>query len=112
MARCVECIHFGICNCDCHFCRDNGGDVIQMQESKYVESNCEHFTSKTETAREIFAEITNLLLSLVYLGADCKWHTAKKYANKLHSFMEGYLGLQEKYCGKDTNVPTESEVET
>lgn len=52
---------------------------------------------KSEVAREIFEEITNSLLSLVYLGPDGKWHTQKKYASKLHSFVEDYLNLKEKY---------------
>lgn len=55
---------------------------------------------RTGVARDIFGDITNLLLSLVYLGADGKWHTGKKYASELHSFMEGYLELQMKYTEK------------
>ena len=52
---------------------------------------------KREVAREIFAEVKNLLLPLVYLDADGKWHFVKPYASKVHSFVEGFLDLMEKY---------------
>lgn len=40
---CENCIHYGICNRDCHFCRDNGGEVIQLHDSQMVEVNCPDF---------------------------------------------------------------------
>lgn len=57
------------------------------------------YRQQSDTAQEIFGEITNLLLSVVYLGADGKWHTRKKYASELHSFVENFLELKEKYTG-------------
>ena len=53
--------------------------------------------AKVEVARKIFQEIKNLLLPLVYLGADGKWHFVKPYGDKLHLFVEGFLDLMEKY---------------
>ena len=57
-------------------------------------------TAKTETAREIFAEID--IIREETTGGNIMRLT----------FFHRLAELKEKYCGKDTNVPTESEVET
>lgn len=55
------------------------------------------YRKASELAEEIFAEIKNLLLPIVYLGADGNWHITKPYASNIHSFVEGFLDLLEKY---------------
>ena len=52
---------------------------------------------------EVANEIENLLLPLVYLDADGKWHMVKPYANKLHLFVESFLDLYEKYTEGNSN---------
>ena len=59
---------------------------------------------KREMAKEIFAEITNKLLLIVYLGADGKWHTRKNYSSQLNSFVEDYLDLIDKYTNTTDTI--------
>lgn len=47
MATCKDCIHHGVCNCDVWLCRDAHGDLIQYQDSKEVEIDCENFADKS-----------------------------------------------------------------
>lgn len=99
MARCEDCIHGEACAVFCHIRKALLGDM--------ADKACELFkptadvAPKTETAREIFAEIEDLFFDKYLLGNI----TASLFEDK-------YAELKDKYCGKDTNVPAESEVET
>ena len=55
------------------------------------------YCKATETINGIFQKITNELFTFIYLGLDGKWHACKKYANKLHDFVENYLAIRDKY---------------
>ena len=71
--------------------------TANKKNEKIIELELELGSVKSEVAMEIIGEIKNLLLPLVYLGADGEWHMIKPYASKLHSFVEGLLDLLEKY---------------
>ena len=81
-------------NIDDGYCMDRARKNYFAMKTRVEESEKE-----TEGAREILEEIKNILLPIVYLDADGKWHMVRPYANKLHLFVEAFLDLYEKHMG-------------